>query len=563
MPTVAGQTYYVRIRTSASTAHGVITQMDPRPDFSDPMPGGCLWMGDGVNMVPYPDRDLGLIIMSDDDGLITNLYTRQNGASWSATSIGQTFVARGVNLISAAFWLADPAAPTYVVRLFATGPGGVQVGTAKRGKPARLGADPEMIVIWAPGECPLVPGQTYYLEVTRDGGGVFNVALVNTGNPYAYGDAFKDGVAVTGTDLAGTIMEEASTGSATQPLVKITADPTVAEATRGSNQFAVRWVTDLPSDSFVEYAVENPPYTLNQYDSRLSTTHIVVLTNLQPHTMYHFRVTSAALNYRAAISRDFVICTKTSSTNLLANPGFEEGSGPNPRSVVPGWGFPAGPDIKATTNYFWSLPPRTAGSWFLQYSVNGSSSDSYVYQRVSGITPGLEYTFSAWLMTAQRENSTWKYDVWDDQGRIIYMRLGIDPAGGTNVAASSVQWTPRMYSHRHYSNLAKTVVAQSSNLTVFISMKGTGGEWHLYAVDDCVLSQENIPLRLSQTTLDPNGYLNTIVASRANRTNAIEVSGDLQNWTLLTNVLNKTGTFQFSDPATNSENRFYRARLAP
>src|SRR5437588_9560301 len=106
MPTMAGQTYYVRIRTSAANVGGVIMQMDPRPDFSDPMPGGCLWMGDGVNMVAYPDRDLGLIIMSDDDGLLTDLYTRQGGGStFSASSIGQTFVARGINLISAAAWL--------------------------------------------------------------------------------------------------------------------------------------------------------------------------------------------------------------------------------------------------------------------------------------------------------------------------------------------------------------------------------------------------------------------------------------------------------------------------
>src|SRR5256885_10440439 len=48
--------------------------------------------------------------------------------------------------------LADPAAPSYVVRLFQNGPAGIQVGTARTGKPARLGADPEMIVTWAPGD---------------------------------------------------------------------------------------------------------------------------------------------------------------------------------------------------------------------------------------------------------------------------------------------------------------------------------------------------------------------------------------------------------------------------
>src|SRR5256885_11019832 len=39
---------------------------------------------------------------------------------------------------------------------------------------------------------------------------------------YPYGQAYRDGIAVPGTDLAGTIMEEASPGSAAQTSVKIT-----------------------------------------------------------------------------------------------------------------------------------------------------------------------------------------------------------------------------------------------------------------------------------------------------------------------------------------------------
>ena len=321
----------------------------------------------------------------------------------------------------------------------------------------------------------------------------------------------------------------------------------------------VQWVTDVPSDSLVEFAVENPPYTLSQIDHQQVTSHSVLLTNLQPHTMYHYRVSSTATNYRSATSRDLVICTREGVTNLLANPGFEEGSGSSPRSVIPGWKFPAGVDIKTSSgNYFFSLQPRTPGGWFLEYSVNGSSSDSYIYQSVSGITPGWEYTFSAWVMTAARENSAWKYDVWNNQGRLIYIRLGIDPTGGTNAASPSVQWTPQMYSHLHYSNPAKTAVAQSTNMTVFISMKGTGVEWHLYAVDDCVLSHEDIPTHFSQTGFGAKGLLETTILSRANRTNAIETSVNLKDWLPLSNVLNRTGALLFRDSGTNNPSRFYR-----
>src|SRR2546427_2076815 len=165
-------------------------------------------------------------------------------------------------------------------------------------------------------------------------------------------------------------------------------------------------------------------------------------------------------------------------------------------------------------------------------------------------------------MTAPRENGTWKYAVWNNQGRLIYMRRGIDPTGGTNPTAVSVQWTPRMYSHRHYSNVAKTAVAQSTNVTVFISMKGVGVEWHLYAVDECVLSHEDIPTRFSHASIGANGVFQSTVASKANRTNAFESSVDLRSWSPLTNVLNKTGLLQWADPgATNYGRRLYRAHV--
>lgn len=566
MPTVAGSTYYVRIRTSSPAIGGVIMQMDPRPDFSDPMPGGCLWLGDGVNTVPHLDRDLGLIIMSDDDGLLTDLYTRGNGNIFSAnTSVGQTFIARGVNLISAAFWLADPAAYTYVVRLLQTGPGGAPVGTTKRNKPARLGADPEMIVTWAPGECALTPGQTYYLEVTRDGGGTFNSAYVNTGNPFPFGQAFQNGTAISGTDLAGTIMEEQSAGSAARPEIKITTDPFVVESNRIATALKVQWNTDVASDSVVEFAGINPPYTDRVSDPALTTSHAVWLTNLQPHTMYHFRVSSSATNYKTVTSRDIVLCTRPLGSNLLVNAGFEDGSGASPRTLT-NWIKGGGVDIRqANGTWFFSMPPRTGG-WLLQGAVNGGSSDGHVFQRVA-VSNGLEYTFSAWVTTWPRENNTLKYDVWNNNGRLIYMRLGLDPTGSTNVNASTVQWMPRMYSHRrstvdyskNWTQLAKRVAAQSTNLTVFIHMKGEGVEWHLFGVDDCALTYEDIPVRFRNSAVSSNGVFQATVTGRIGLTNVVERSVTLTNWLPHTNIMNSNGVVTFQDSATNAF-RFYRAR---
>jgi hypothetical protein len=532
MPTVAGQTYYVRIRTNSPTIGGVIMQMDPRPDFSDPMPGGMLHLGNSGGTIGVADRDLGLVIMCDDDGILTNLHTRESGGqNFSGTSVGQTFVARGVHLISAAFWLADPSAPGYVVRFFEKGPGGAPVGTTKRGKPSRLNADPEMIVTWNLGECPLVPGRSYYLEVTRDGGGAFSNVYTNNTNPFAFGEAYRNGVVQSSLDLAGTLMEEEAAGSATKSVVHFTTDPAVSELDRNATQLVVRWQTDVPSDSKIEFAEETPPYTRTAYDATLTTDHVLPLPELMPHTMHHYRASSAAAGRRAAVFRDQVICTRPAAPNLLMNPGFELGSGASPRAIT-GWTASGTLDLKASDgSWFSNLPPHT-GNWLAQGSLNGSTSDAYLYQRVAGMVPGRRYTFSAWVTTWPRENNTFKYDVWQDQGRLISMRIGIDPTGGTDPSASSIQWTPRMYSHLHWTNFAKSAVAKGNACTVFISMKGDGVQWHLYGIDDVAFSTEGP---------EPLPQLQLVVADRLANTLTLTFSdaidsasaGDLQNYVVL------------------------------
>jgi len=560
MSTVAGQTYYARLRPSSP---GVIMQMDPRPDFSDPMPGGCLWLGPAGNPQPIPDRDLGLVIMADDDGLITDMFTRSGGVSLNGVSIGQSFIARGVNLISIAVWLADPAAPIYQVTVCKNGPGGELVGTTKRAKPARVTADPEMLVTWAPGECPLVPGDTYYFEISRVDGGSVNAAMANPSNPFAYGQAYQAQIPIATTDLACTIMEEASPGSALQPAIRFLSDPQVLEPERSTNSLTVRWTTDRPADSKVEFAVDTPPYTRTAFDPALVQSHAVVLTGLKPHSLHHYRAISAASAYRPAVSRDLVICTKPILPNLLLNPGFEEGVATTAASrPLTNWVATGGVDIKeANGTWFWGLTNHS-GRWLMEGAVNGTSSDGYIYQRVP-VTPGRNYTFSAWLTTWMRENNTFKYDVWYDRGRLIYMRLGIDPYGGINPLSPSIQWTPRLYSHLHYSNLAKTTAAVAPYLTVFISMKGNGGEWHLYGADDCVLTETALaqPVWADPQFL-PDGSFSARIVADPGVTNEIQISGNLIDWSPFTTLVQTNASTPFLDTATPLvAKRFYRLLL--
>jgi hypothetical protein len=564
MPTSAGAVYYLRIRSSG--ALGVIRQMDPRPDFSDPMPEGCLYMGNLSGVTAYPDRDLGVIIMCDDDGLLTNVFTRHDGANSGGARIGQSFVARGVNLISAAFWVADSAAPTYLVALYEGSPesGLTQIGPSKRGKPARVTADPEMLVTWAPGECPLNPGQNYYIELVRADGAQVNVALRNSTNPYKFGQAYVNGNAVSGSDFAVTLMEEESARSATEPAIQFTVQPKILESERGANRLLIRWSTDIPSDSHLEIAEGNPPYTRSLSDSNLVTEHAVEVTGLRSDTMHHFRARSEAENVRAAISRDMVICTRNRTPNVLLNPGFEEGAGASPRKTIAGWTTSGSVDLRSSDGTWFSNIKPHSGKWLLEGAVNGSASDGAVFQRVAA-TPGKDYTFSAWLGTWMQENGGYKYDVWNNEGRLIYMRLGIDPTGGLNPGSSTVQWTPRMYSHLHYSNIAKTAVARANQITVFISMKGQGGEWHLYGVDDCIVTETEprpvaAPLltgaRGSETEFQLEVY------AEAGASILIESSLDLRAWNSFTNFIAGDKPTLVKDSLSGA-GRFFRASAEP
>lgn len=564
MPTVAGGKYYLRVRSS--TAPGVIMQMEPRPDFIDPMPGGCLYLGDSQGVTAFPDRDLGVIIMSDDDGLLTNLSARPGGGNWNMSRLGQTFIARGASLVSAAFWLADPAAPGYEVQVYQEGPGGAPVGPVRRGKPARVTADPEMLVIWPPGECPLTPGETYYIEVRRAGGGVFNAAYVHPGNPYPFGQAYRDGVALASADVAGTTMEEASPGSATRAAIRFISDPAVGEADRGSRTLTVRWATDQPSDSQVEWAPLHPPYTRRLHQTQLATQHAVTLDGLRAHTLHHFRVRSEAPGFKPAISRDFVICTQPATSNLLANPGFEIGSGGSPRKPVYGWTAMGSTEnsldmAAADGTWFWGLKPRT-GAWLFQGAANNSAADGCLFQRAPAV-PGRHYTFSAWVCTSMRENDDWKYDVWQDRNRLSWVRLGIDPAGGSNPAAATVEWTPRFYSHRRFANAAHGATAQGDFLTVFVEMKGAGGQWHLFGVDDCVLTETApSPPEFSAFEISTEALPRMTITADPGRTIVVESTSDFHSWETLANLANPTGIVEFSDPDPAREpGRFYRAHV--
>lgn len=77
---------------------------------------------------------------------------------------------------------------------------------------------------------------------------------------------------------------------------KAWADPTIAQLSVGtitSTTAVISWTTDIPSDSFISYAITGGGGVQNVEDDNLVTSHKLTLAGLKPETKYAFTVNSA------------------------------------------------------------------------------------------------------------------------------------------------------------------------------------------------------------------------------------------------------------------------------
>lgn len=119
---------------------------------------------------------------------------------------GQTFVAKGRGLAAADLFAASGERDLVVTwRIRKGGPEGPQVGPTKRTQGAYFAASTRLLgVSYSPGQIPLVPGSTYYLEVSTPGR--LTPYVQEAWDAYGDGRAYRSGRPVA-HDLAMTIVE--------------------------------------------------------------------------------------------------------------------------------------------------------------------------------------------------------------------------------------------------------------------------------------------------------------------------------------------------------------------
>ncbi len=169
--------------------------------------------------------------------------------------------------------------------------------------------------------------------------------------------------------------------------------------------------------------------------------------------------------------------TTAQGTNLLQNPGFEGNyvpfAGDPTRMVAEGWsawninrkaGDPGfvnlQPEYRAATN-----PKRIhGGNGAQEYFTFFATHTGGVFQRVP-VAAGNKLRFSAfinvWSTSLDDPNAS------EQPGR-VQVRVGIDPAGGTDGGSGSIVWSDSQEFYDQYRELSVEVTAAGSFVTVFV-----------------------------------------------------------------------------------------------
>jgi LysM repeat protein len=224
------------------------------------------------------------------------------------------------------------------------------------------------------------------------------------------------------------------------------------------------------------------------------------------------------------------------ASNLLINGGFESSfigqQGEQPREVAEGWTAWNVPRTSSMPSFQNTSPKYIASTRAIETGAlsrvrTGQNAQVYfsffethdggIYQRVTGITPGTELRFSVyayvWSTTFDDQNLS------EDPGDVS-VRVGIDPTGGVDPLASSVQYSTPLVAYDAYREYSIIATAQTSAVTVFVrSTVGEPVQYTYIYLDDAVLAPTTPTVTATNTSAPPTAT-NTSVPPTATDTPA-------------------------------------------
>lgn len=384
-----------------------------------------------------------------------------NLSSW-VVSHGQTFVATGDRVAAVQFHgaIGENYALSWTAEILEGGPNGARVAGPKS-IPVR---QPILWVLpFGFSEAPVVPGQTYYLKITRSGG----LNCFVTGNNYPSGSYHLNGTPMSAMDLQGFVCCM-SVGSASVGTLQGT-------VTSGGSGAGGAVVTLSPGD----YTQETQPDGSFAFTTLPPGSYTV--TAWKP---CHTRGVSAPQTV-AAGSVTSVTVDISPLANLLTNPGFESGTAGS--AVASPWvSFGDGLTVYSSLN--WAIPSHS-GSRYAGSVASWGAKNGGAYQRVAALT-GAQYAASGYIYSDSWSGG----DRQNEYPGNCRGRIGIDPAGGVNPSAAGVVWSDWNTSFNRYGPSSVKAVAASPYITVFLHYsQNTSYEWNKSAFDDiCVAEDQSL-----------------------------------------------------------------------
>lgn len=385
-----------------------------------------------------------------------------------AGTIGQTFVATGDRIVAANAKINDANWVQYQARIREGGPGGAQIGPTRTS--ISLYQDYQKgVVTWGINDVPVTPGNTYYLEITRAGGG--NIACYYCANNYANGNYYEGGVAYSGRDLMG-----------------IVAQAYVGYGNKGRISGYVRNTGGSPIAGAVVTTSPGGYNAVSAYDGRYTIFDVPAGT---------YQVTAQAGGYADVTLKQRVVGagqTKivdfklTAVSNLLTNPGFE--SGPSCGAAPPGWNLYSGSWQCYGTHSlscFTQAVSRT-GTYYGGKILAGNQNLNFVAYQTVTVPAGFQYKVGGYCETDSWKGSGRQYEYPND----VFARIGTDPSASPDPWGNSTAWSDPAYPFMRYRELSVKKIATGPQMTILLHCAcntGISTDWRKGQWDDCYLSR--------------------------------------------------------------------------
>ncbi|MGC8861186.1 MAG: fibronectin type III domain-containing protein [Armatimonadota bacterium] len=273
-------------------------------------------------------------------------------------------------------------------------------------------------------------------------------------------------------------------------------DQIVAGPGKVGSEIVVRWITDVPATSRVEYG-PNPAYgNFTAEDTQLTTAHVVTIAGLAENQVYHFRVWGRnPPKYSDACSADQQFQTLPPPEPALRNGSFEESYGGSGHSLYPWVPYTTGDEtigyhpIDGLVGPYPNQGPSAwyggvrayDGEYFVGAAANWGFKNGGVFQRVFW-PPGQLCCFSARCVALNVGGVPSNTRV----------RIGIDPDGGTDPKSPNIRWWTAVSSandSRWFPAGITAAAGPGGIVTVFLDIYQQWAlEWHVAAVDHARLT---------------------------------------------------------------------------